>query len=112
MKTVLSASLLLSGSIAARAAADFPPVLRESVLEAPSPPANPPVSLVRGAHILLAPGQPNGVHVHPASTVGVVTEGSFVFQPNGEPKRIINTGDVFFEPAGHKILHFDNASST
>jgi quercetin dioxygenase-like cupin family protein len=50
--------------------------------------------------------------MHPASTVGVVTEGSFVFQPDDEPELLLHTGDSFFEPAGHTILHFDNASST
>jgi hypothetical protein len=48
----------------------------------------------------------------PASTVGVVTEGSFKFQCKGEPLRILKTGDTFFEPANHVILHFDNASGT
>jgi len=46
------------------------------------------------------------------SVVGVVTEGSFLFQPEGEPARTLKAGDGFFEPAGTKILHFDNASAT
>jgi quercetin dioxygenase-like cupin family protein len=49
---------------------------------------------------------------HPASTVGVVTEGEFMFQPKGEKQRILHVGDSFFEPARHTILHFDNVSST
>lgn len=112
MKRLLGAVVLLSASLPAAAADRFPPLERQSVLEAPVPPANPPVKLVRGARIRFAPGQPTRVHVHPASTVGVVTEGSFVFQPDGEAERILHTGDAFFEPAGHRILHFDNASST
>ena len=44
------------------------------------------------------------------STVGVVTAGSFVFQPEGEEARRLATGDSFFEPACHTILRFDNAS--
>ena len=111
MKTLLFAILLLGASLPANAAT-FPPLQRQSVLEAPLPAANPPVRLVRGATISFAPGQPTGLHLHPASTVGVVTKGSFVFQLDGEPERVIKTGDVFFEPAGHKILHFDNASAT
>ena len=104
--------MLLSGAcMPASAATTFLPLEREPVLEAFLPPANPPVRLVRGAHIRFAPGQPTGLHLHPASTVGVVTEGSFVFQPDGEPERILKTGDAFFEPAGHRILRFDNASS-
>jgi quercetin dioxygenase-like cupin family protein len=42
----------------------------------------------------------------------VVTAGSFNFQPEGEPPRLLKTGDSFFEPAGRTILHFDNASTT
>ncbi len=110
MKTFLAAMLLWGASLSAAAA--FPPLERQSALEAPLPAANPPVHLIRGAKIRFAPGQPTGLHVHPASTVGVVTQGSFVFQPEGEPSRIIKTGDVFFEPAGHRIIHFDNASAT
>lgn len=112
MKPLLSAMLLLTGILPASAADRFPPLQRRSVLEAPVPSANPPIKLVRGANIRFAPGQPTGVHVHPASTVGVVTEGSFVFQSDGEAERILHTGDAFFESAGHKILRFDNASST
>lgn len=111
MKMLVSL-LLLSGIATTASAADFPPLERKSVLEAPLPAANPPVHLVRGANIRFAPGQPTGLHLHPASTVGVVTEGSFVFQPDREPSRVLHTGDSFFEPAGHTILHFDNASST
>lgn len=105
-------SVMLSFSGVAVAAESFPPLVRRSVLEQPLPASNPVVKLVRGADIRFAPGQPTGLHYHPASTVGVVTSGSFKFQPEGEPERIIKTGDSFFEPANHKILRFDNASPT
>ena len=90
----------------------FPPLAREPVLVEPLPPANPPVRLVKGARIRFAPGQPTGPHRHPMSTVGVVTEGSFMFEREGEEARLIRTGDGFFEPAGRTILRFDNASAT
>ena len=112
MKHLLGSILLLAAILPASAADRFPPLERQSVLETPVPAANPPIKLVRGAHIRFAPGQPTGVHVHPASTVGVVTEGRFMSQPDGEAERVLHTGDAFFEPAGHKILQFDNASST
>ncbi len=111
MRTFLSIMLLSGACMPASAATTFPPLEREPVLEAFLPPANPPARLVRGAHIRFVPGQPTGLHLHPASTVGVVTEGSFVFQPDGEPERALKTDDAFFEPAGHRILRFDNASS-
>ncbi len=39
------------------------------------------------------------LHRHPLSTCGVVTAGRFTFQLEGEPARVLRTGD-------------DNASST
>ena len=92
--------------------ARFPPLAREPVLTEALPSANPPVRLVKGARIRFAPGQPTGLHRHPMSTVGVVTAGSFTFQPEGEAARVLHAGDGFFEPAGRTILRFDNASST
>jgi quercetin dioxygenase-like cupin family protein len=82
------------------------------VLKEALPSANPPVRLVQGARIRFAAGQPTGLRRHPMSTVGVVTEGSFVFQQEGDEARVLRTGDGFFEPAGRTILRFDNASST
>jgi quercetin dioxygenase-like cupin family protein len=111
MATALSLVLSLAMTVAAPAPA-FPPLKREPVLEAKVPDGNPPLHIVRGASIRFAPGQPTGLHRHPASVVGVVTEGSFKFQPEGEPLRVLKTGDSFFEPANHVILHFDNASDS
>jgi quercetin dioxygenase-like cupin family protein len=96
----------------AMADTSFPPLKREPLLEEELPSANPTVRLIKGARIKFAPGQPTGLHRHPVSTVGVVTAGSFNFQPEGEPPRLLKTGDSFFEPAGRTILHFDNASTT
>jgi quercetin dioxygenase-like cupin family protein len=90
----------------------FPPLTREPLLEEALPSVNPAVRLIKGARIRFAPGQPTGLHRHPISTVGVVTAGSFNFQPEGEPVRLLKTGDGFFEPAGHTILKFDNASAS
>jgi quercetin dioxygenase-like cupin family protein len=83
---------------------------RDMLLEEPLPEANPPVRLVKGARIRFAPGQPSGLHQHPISTCGVVTEGSFIFQVEGKAEQRLKTGDVFFEPARATIRHFDNAS--
>ena len=90
----------------------FPPLKREPLLEEELPSANPAVRLVKGARIRFAPGQPTGLHRHPISTVGVVTAGSFDFQVEGQPARLLKAGDSFFEPAGRTIVQFDNASAT
>jgi quercetin dioxygenase-like cupin family protein len=92
--------------------ASFLPLKRELLLEEELPSANPTVRVIKGARIRFAPGQPTGLHRHPVSTVGVVTAGSFNFEQEGGPSRLLKTGDSFFEPAGHTILHFDNASAS
>jgi quercetin dioxygenase-like cupin family protein len=92
--------------------APFPPLKREPLLEEELPAANPTVRLIKGARIKFAPGQPTGLHRHPISTVGVVTAGSFHLQREGKPFQLLKTGDSFFEPAGHTILKFDNASTS
>ncbi len=75
--------------------ASFPPLKREPLLEEELPSANPAVHVIKGARIKFAPGQPTGLHRHPVSTVGVVTAGSFNFQPEGRPARLLRTGDSF-----------------
>jgi quercetin dioxygenase-like cupin family protein len=112
LRMFMKASVLAISWALPLAAQSFPPLQRQPVLEAAVPAANPPIALVRGARIWFAPSQPTGLHRHPVSVVGTVTQGSFTFQPEGEPARTMNVGDSFFEPAGRTILHFDNASST
>jgi quercetin dioxygenase-like cupin family protein len=112
MRRLLASMFLLGASALSVFGQSFPPLKRQPVLDVQIPVVNPSIKLVRGARIRYAPSQPTGLHLHPVSVVGVVTAGSFVFQPEGEPARTINVGDSFFEPAGRKILRFDNASST
>jgi quercetin dioxygenase-like cupin family protein len=112
MKQILAAVAALSALSAAAIAEDFPPLQRVPVLEEAIPSANPAVKMVRGARIRFAPRQPTGLHRHPISVAGVVTAGSFVFKREGEPEKVIKTGDAFFEPAGVITERFDNASSS
>ena len=113
MRSRMTCFFLLSQLVACTAIAqDYSPLQRQPVLDAAIPAANPPISLIHGARIRFAPSQPTGLHRHPVSVVGVVTDGSFIFQPEGESARTLKVGDSFFEPAGKTILHFDNASST
>jgi quercetin dioxygenase-like cupin family protein len=107
MKMIVAIAALAGTAAATNS---FPPLVRVPVLDAALPAANPPVRKVHGARIGFAPGQLTGLHRHPISVVGVVTRGSFRFQPEGEAMRVLKTGDSFFEPAGHRILHFDNTS--
>ena len=112
MKTTWAAVAALAMISTAAIAEEFPPLQRVPVLEEAIPSANPAIKLVRGARVRFAPRQTTGLHRHPISVAGVVTAGSFVFKSEGQPEKIIKTGDTFFEPAGVVSERFDNASST
>lgn len=57
------------------------------------------------------PSQKTGLHLHPCPVVGYVAHGTILFQVEGQPPKSLSAGDAWFEPAGGKILHFDNTSS-
>lgn len=67
------------------------------------------VDRVEIKQITLTAHQATGLHVHPCPTVGHVIEGRILFQVEGQPARVLRTGDAFYEPANARILHFDNA---
>src|SRR5262249_26863004 len=56
------------------------------------------------------PRQQTGLHLHTCPVVGYVARAPVLFQIEGEPPRTLKEGDAFHEPAGARILHFDNAS--
>lgn len=58
------------------------------------------------------PGQVAPVHTHAAPALGYVSKGSIAYQVEGQPLQLLRAGDAFYEPAGPRILHFDNASPT
>jgi len=58
------------------------------------------------------PGQTAPVHTHSAPAVGYVAKGKIIYQIEGGKPQILSAGDAFYEPAGPRILRFDNASAT
>jgi quercetin dioxygenase-like cupin family protein len=58
------------------------------------------------------PGQAAPVHTHAAPVLGYVSKGAIIYQLEGQPAQTLKAGDVFFEPVGPQIVHFDNASPT
>ena len=112
MKQTLIAISALSAVSAAAVAEEFPPLQRVPVLEEAIPSTNPAIKLVRGARIRFAQRQTTGLHRHPISVAGVVTAGSFIIKREGEPEKVIKTGEPFFEAAGVATERFDNASAT
>lgn len=58
------------------------------------------------------PGQLAPIHTHAAPAVGYVSKGAILYQVEGEQPQLLKEGDAFYEPAGPRILRFDNASKT
>ncbi|MDF1644495.1 MAG: hypothetical protein P1U80_09950 [Pseudomonadales bacterium] len=57
-----------------------------------------------GGDSYFVPGQPDPIHTHAASSIGYVAKGNIFYQVEGE-------GETN-EPAGQRILQFNNASAT
>jgi quercetin dioxygenase-like cupin family protein len=62
--------------------------------------------------IRFEPGQATGLHRHPCHVIGYIAEGAAVLEVEGQPPQHLPTGAAFHEPAGRKILRFDNASAS
>ena len=58
------------------------------------------------------PGQVAPIHTHAAPAVGYVAKGQILYQVEGEKPQLLREGEAFYEPAGPRILRFDNASAT
>lgn len=57
--------------------------------------------------IRIAPGHAAGVHMHNGPVVGSILDGSVFFQVGDQPESVLRPGDVFYEPAGERIVRFD-----
>lgn len=86
--------------------APTPPLTREIVMDQklPEPLATERVEIRR---ITIAPGQAAGLHIHNGPVFGSIETGSARYQIEGEPEAVLRPGDVFYEPAGVRIAHFD-----
>ncbi|UQN29886.1 cupin domain-containing protein [Brachybacterium kimchii] len=67
------------------------------------------------AHVMtvsmtLEPGSPGSPpHRHSGPVFGYLLEGELVFELEGEPERIIRTGEAFWEPGGD-LIHYQAAN--
>lgn len=57
-------------------------------------------------------GQRAPVHTHEAPAIGYVVEGTILYQVEGQRLQTLKAGSGFYEPAGPRILRFDNGSAT
>lgn len=58
------------------------------------------------------PGAASAAHQHPGPTFGFVVRGKISWAINGEPARVLETGQSFFEPMGSVHSTAANASDT
>lgn len=65
------------------------------------------VDRVEVNELSFSPQQQTGLHLHPCPVIGYIAEGTILFQVEGQPAKVLQTGDAFFEPANTKIIHFD-----
>ncbi|MGA4792091.1 cupin domain-containing protein [Nocardia sp. AB354] len=83
-----------------------PPLSRVIVMDQqlPQPLATQRVEIRR---ITIAPGCAAGLHIHNGPVFGNIETGSVVYQIEGQPKSVLEPGDVFYEPEGIRIARFD-----
>lgn len=66
-----------------------------------------PVERIETRRIRIPAGTAAGLHVHNGPVVGSISEGSVVYQIEGEPVVVLKPGDAFYEPEGARIARFD-----
>jgi len=81
------------------------PMTRELVLDAALQGLT--VDRVEVRRIRMAPTFAPGAHVHNGPVLGNPIEGAVLFQVESEAQIVLRPGEVFFEPAGRRISHFD-----
>jgi len=78
------------------------------LMENPTVPADAQVMTVL---LELPPGDPGTPpHRHSGPVFGYVLEGELRFELEGEPERILHTGDAFWEPGGD-VIHYQAANN-
>jgi len=67
-----------------------------------------PISSVEIKEVTMGPKVKAPLHLHPCTTVGVITEGTITFQIEGQPIKYLKVGDAFYEPKDVRVAKFDN----
>lgn len=75
-----------------------------------------PSTIPDGAQVMtatvdLAPGDPGTPpHRHSGPVFGYMVTGEMIFELEGEPERVIRTGEAFWEPGGD-VIHYQAANN-
>ncbi|GAA1328218.1 cupin domain-containing protein [Pseudonocardia xinjiangensis] len=87
-----------------------PPPEFEVVSSVPTPPL-PDSSEVMTLLVKLPPGSAgNPPHRHTGPAFGYVVQGEMVFELEGEPERVVHTGETFWEPGGD-VIHYQDGNN-
>jgi quercetin dioxygenase-like cupin family protein len=62
--------------------------------------------------VVYAPGAASAAHQHPGPTFGYVVSGRIRWAIDGQPARVLEAGEAFFEPLGSVHTTSANASDT
>lgn len=83
-----------------------------TVIQTATPPALPERAEVMTVVIEYPPGDPGAPpHRHPGGPAfGYVLEGEILFELEGEPPRVLKTGEAFWEPGGD-VIHYQDANN-
>ncbi len=68
------------------------------------------ITVVDIKEVTMGPNTKAPLHLHPCSTLGVVTEGTISFQIEGEDTKYLKAGDAFHEPKDVRVAKFNNES--
>ncbi len=105
----LTGAVLLSSVLPVSAVQDTKPSSEQLLSVTFKPRA---VATMQGGDFHFIPGQVAPVHTHAAPAIGYIAKGQILYQVEGRRPVILSEGDAFYEPAGPRILRFDNASAT
>ncbi|HEX8345037.1 MAG TPA: cupin domain-containing protein [Actinoplanes sp.] len=81
-----------------------------TVVQEAAPPSIPSHAHAMTIVVEFPPGDPGSPpHRHPGPAFGLVLEGEMVFELEGEPVRVVRTGEAFWEPGGD-VIHYQDGN--
>lgn len=69
------------------------------------------VASATGSVVMAQQSPPTSSIVRKDLLTAALAQGAIRFQVEGQPVQLLTEGSAFFEPAGAKVLRFDNAST-
>ena len=80
------------------------------ILTVEAPPVPVPAEAMT-LHVTLPPGSPGlPPHRHSGPAFGYVVEGEVIFELEGEPERVVQAGETFWEPGGD-VIHYQDGNN-